>query len=120
MDPMSAPESAAVAIFGTAARPRCRMVILSCTVLVIRPLLRMSSAVSSSSLVSRLGFALLLVLVVILHLDQGSVSQRPSNLRFARLEKDRRDLPQGEQFAIADILSLVLGEAEEINRSIST
>src|SRR6185437_2402131 len=94
------------------------MVILSWPALVSRPLLRMSLAVSSNSLVSRLVFAFFFVFVVIMHLNQSSVIQRSGDFLFACVQERSRDFTQGEQLPIADVLALVFGEGEKIDGAI--
>ena len=76
----------------------------------------MSRAVSSNSAVSLL-VALFFVFVIV-YLDQGSILQSLSNLVITGIQKGCRDLSQGKQLAVADVLSFVLGEGVKKNGSI--
>src|ERR1700730_13034201 len=78
------------------------------------PLARISRAVSSSSWVNRLVFALVfLVFVAMLHLDQNSVLQGLCDLLVIRGKPGRDDLTQSLQLTVVNIFPLIFSGPEQ-------
>src|ERR1039458_1876232 len=99
---------------GPALSPRCRKVIFSCAAASITPTRRMSSAVSSSALVSRLGcFVVAIGYLLQYVLGEGSV-----DLARRGCEPPGPDFPKRQQLVGIDVVALVLGKPVEEHRAL--
>src|SRR5665213_298121 len=86
------------------------MVIFSWAALLMRPLARISCAVSSSSSVSRL---FVFVVVAMFHLYQKPVLEGLRDFIVISGEPRRDDLPQRRQLFVIDVVAFVFGEPEQ-------